>query len=72
MLSESSAACTADSTASVGKSTTDAADTWLTVDFEELKCFGTKPGSLISSRTLDWYTGVMESVKHQLDTGLTI
>jgi hypothetical protein len=72
MLPESSVVCTAESTAFVVKSITDVSDTWLTTDFEELKCFGTKPGSLISSRTLVWYTGVTESVKHQLGMSLII
>jgi hypothetical protein len=72
MLSESSVVCTAESTAFVVRSITDVSDTWLTTDFEELKCFGTKPGSLISSKTLAWYTGVMESVKSQLGTSLII
>jgi hypothetical protein len=67
MLSGSSVACTPESAASVVKSITDVSDAWLTTDFEELKCFGTKPGSLISSRTLAWYIGVTESVKKSIE-----
>jgi hypothetical protein len=67
ILSGSSVACTPESTASVVKSVTDVSGTWLTTDFEELKCFGTKPGSLISSRTLAWYTGMIESVKKSVE-----
>jgi len=72
MLSGSSAACTAGRTASTVKSITDVSDTSFVADLEELKFFGTKLGSLISSRTLFWCTGVMGSVTNTLETTLKI
>ena len=72
MLSGSSAACAAGRTASTVKSITDVSDTSFTADFDELKFLGTKLGSLISSRTLFWCTGLMESVTNTLETTLKI
>jgi hypothetical protein len=72
MLSGSSAGCTAGRTASTVKSITDVSHTSFAADFEELKFLGTKLGSLISSRTLFWCTGVMGSVTNKMETTLTI
>jgi hypothetical protein len=72
MLSGSSAACTAGRTASTVKSITDVSHTSFAADFEELKFLGTKLGSLISSRTLFWCTGVMGSVTNTMETTLKI
>jgi hypothetical protein len=72
MLSRSSAACTTEGAESTVKSITGTSDMWLADDFEELKCLGTNPGSLISSRTLAWYTGGMGSVTNPLGTPIPI